>query len=196
MIIVFIGPDGCGKTTIIDLVQSEVFTDQPVEEYTLTFGILPSLSSILGRKRIIQEEGEAGAGMVPALSWFRCFILSIWYGIDLVLGRSIAYRKKAETTIIFSRFYMDFFYQRAYRRAFLPLLRLFLFLGPKPDYIFVLKRSAQEIFVQKPELDIEEIRHQYARISQYLSTHKGYMEIDASNGIETTVQNVLLALEA
>lgn len=193
--IVFLGPDGCGKTTIIDQVAAVCSeTGQRVEQCTFNFGLLPSLSSLLGRKQKVTMEGAENAGMVSPLSLPRSLILCCWYGLDLILGHIRLWRTP-DTLFIFSRFYMDFFYQRAHRKAPSWLLKIFLFFGPKPKHIIVLKRDPQAIFAQKPELSVEEIKLQYELIHRHLSKYSGYAEIDATQGIETTVQNVLATIK-
>ena len=194
-IVAFIGPDGSGKTTVIDVLKSAgIWSEHTLSERTLSYGILPSLSSIVGRKRIQQPEGTEGAGMGAPLSPFRCFVLSVWYGMDLLLAWLVVLTRRQPTVFVFSRYYLDFFYQRGYRKACLPLLRLFIFLGPKPDYIFVLRRDPQRIFEQKPELSAAEIRFQYRLIRNRLSKYPAYIEIDASRGIDATVKDVLKRL--
>lgn len=193
--IVLLGPDGCGKTTVIDLLESSLDqSNRPLELCTFNFGTLPSLSSLFGRKRLATAEGTENVGMVTPLNTIRCQILCFWYGIDLIFGH-IKLRRNPEKLFLFSRFYMDFFYQRAYRKAPHALIRFFMLLGPKPDLIIVLRREPADIYQQKPELSPEEINLQYELIRANLSYHRGYREIDASQGIEATIENVLSVMK-
>jgi len=191
-VIVFIGPDGCGKTTLINRLRDEFFTGQYVEEKTFSFGILPSLSSLIGREREIVAEGTPGAGMKPPLPWLRTHILLLWYGLDFILARFL---KRPSHPVIFSRFFYDFFYQRAHRRAARPLIKLFRMLGPKPDFVFLLKRDPKAIFEQKPELDEAEIALQYRRIEEAFAGRTDFHIIDANDGIDATAERLFKAIE-
>jgi thymidylate kinase len=100
-------------------------------------------------------------------------------------------RRNEGAIFLFSRFFFDFYYQRGYRRAFIPALDLLAALGPRPDRIIVLKRDPAEIFHQKPELSEAEITEEYRLIHCRLSNWSGYVEIDASQGIEATVEKAI-----
>lgn len=194
-LIVFLGPDGCGKTTILRQVATRLEARAGVKlkivERTFRFGVLPSLRSLLGREASPEiPEGTRYGGMREPLGQAHCLALALWYGIDAVLGRFVMWRNEG-AIFLFARFFYDFYYQLGYRKAFVPALDLLAALGPRPDKIIVLKRDPAEIFRQKPELSEAEITEQYRLIRCRLSDWSGYAEIDASQGIEATTDKVL-----
>lgn len=186
--IVILGPDGSGKTTIADALAKELSSAQPVRRHNFSFGIMPPISRVVGRAtHPTTTEGQRNAGMVKPVRRMRAIILSIWYGIDHILGYFTLIKLKPGTVVIFARSYHDFLYQRAYLNLpkFIP--RLFIFLGPKPNFVASLVRNAQVIHSQKPELTIDEINEQYFRISERFLRYRYFDKINAENGINSTI---------
>ena len=186
--IVILGPDGCGKTSIADglgnLIQGNVISKQ------FSFNILPSISEILsGKKRENLLEGQKNSGMVEPVNFFKGALLAIWYGIDHILGRFYLKRRR-NITVIFARSYHDFLYQRSFRNVPRILIQFFLLAGPKPDLLLIPSRPAADIHKVKPELTVNEINAQYERIYQAYNGNKNFKIIDASKGIESTIDNV------
>ena len=63
-------------------------------------------------------------------------------------------------------------------------------LVPKPDLILYLDRDADEIYRGKPELDVDEIRRQQKVIKEVVARRRHAHVIDASGGIDATVEAV------
>jgi thymidylate kinase len=202
MLIVIIGPDGCGKTTIANSLVSELRNRTIKSEHlAMHFEILPQLKDFINpflKKKIetTHEEGELNAGMKRKInSPLRGAIYVIWYSIDYFLGRfRIRNYKKNNTTVIFARYYYDYYYQRTHSSTPRWLIRLFENLIPKPDFIFTLKRSASNIFEYKPELSIDEIKIQQKKIEDLFSDRNNAFVIDASSGIQETVNQILIKM--
>ena len=106
------------------------------------------------------------------------------------MGHWVLLRKGKGDVVIFARAYHDFLYQRAYLNLPEAIPRLFLMLGPKPDLVASPLRSPQAIHAQKPELSVEEIEEQYARILDRFMRFCYFRGIDASQGITLTVQGI------
>lgn len=68
--------------------------------------------------------------------------------------------------------------------------RIIEIMVPKPDLIFYLDRPAEDIFKQKPELEIDEIRRQQEAIREMMKGRCEAYVIDASVGVEKTIANV------
>lgn len=191
--IVILGPDGCGKTTLADAAFHELRrrgTD--VHRRDFSFKILPSLSSILRRRtRIEMAPGERHIGMVAPLPKWRAAVLAVWYGIDHMLGRWKIRGSAGAATVVFARSYHDFAYQRAYRDVPKCLVKLFLFLGPRPDLIVVPQQSPELIYARKPELSMIEIEAQYQRIEAFFGRAAGVQFLDARHGEDAAIQSLL-----
>lgn len=202
MLIVFIGPDGCGKTTVATAVAKRLRERSVcVRFFELNFGILPRFRDIAGfllRRPVGQSHapGEYLAGMKQASNTpAKGAVYMLWYGFDYFLGR-LRYRSflKCEA-VIFARYVYDYGYQRAYARVPRPFLSLMLRLAPTPDHVFTIDRVSERIFEGKPELTVEEIRRQQQCIVRLLAGKSYFHILDGNRGVEDTVARALAIIE-
>jgi thymidylate kinase len=210
MLIVIIGPDGCGKTSVANAIEGSYaeMGFRSSKHYATHFQILPTFSqlkikifSFIGKSYVSKNghaEGEYLAGMaMPINSVNKSLILLAWYAVDYFLGRSRIVKAKREGgVIVFARYYYDFYYQRVNSKLPSIIVKLFEKIIPKPDVIFFLKRDPDLIFKLKPELSIDEILRQNAIIEKTLSSKVGFVQIDANNDLVkviTDVKNIIRA---
>lgn len=179
--IVILGPDGCGKTTFVNKLSFK-FKKNTLKIYTFKF-ILPEIKKLFSIKKK-RNFKKKHAGMVVPKSFLRSTILACWYGFDYIIGHIIK-RFYNKYLIISVRSYHDFFYQRAYRNINLIIPKFFLLLGPRPDLILILKRNPKNIYRDKNELTIEEIKIQYDRLKKYFGKNKNYFELEIDSKSET-----------
>ena len=193
--IVILGPDGSGKTSIAnDLYKKLSDIGDNVLRYNFSFKILPSISSMLKRKRKLKfKPGTEHIGMVNPLNSLRASILSLWYGLDHIIGSHLIMRNNNQIdAIIFARSYHDFYYQRAYMNAPKRLLKILNKISYPPSIVIVPHRSSDEIFKQKPELTQKEIENQYSKIIKNLGNSNNFFLVDASNGLTETVDKIFI----
>ena len=192
MIIVVLGPDGCGKTTIVD--RLAISLDDNVCTYETRVKIFPTLSQLVrlvGIKRAvnIKEPGSLHMGMeVPVNSLLRSILICCWYGLEFVASRFVLDRAKVH---VFARYFYDYYYQRVNRNLPLWVIRFFQKLGPRPDYVFMLHRDPHVIYSQKPELTVDEIILEYELIESSLSGSSNFYRIDADAGVDATVEEIM-----
>jgi thymidylate kinase len=114
-----------------------------------------------------------------------------YYALDYILGRLSLFKLRGQGALLmFARFFHDYYYQRGYGKVPRWYLRALEALVPKPDLILYLDRDADEIYRGKPELDADEIRRQQKVIKEVVAKRPYAHVIDASQGIDATVDAV------
>ncbi|MCP5117473.1 MAG: hypothetical protein GY953_42160, partial [bacterium] len=86
-----------------------------------------------------------------------------------------------------ARYFYDYYFQPGHRGTPRWVLRLAEFLVAKPDLVFFIDRDADNIYRDKPELTVPEIREQQKRIRCLLSRLPGATALDGDSGVEATV---------
>lgn len=205
-IIAFIGPDGCGKTTIAEEVSKRVSIN--VIHKAANFEILPTFSQLIHMIKSPFKSSNAkferntdefkgyhsGMKQVPN-SFAKSFVLVSWYTLDYLLGRIYLYniRNKGEA-LLFARYYYDYYFQISNKNFPKFLLVFFEIFIPKPQLVFYLHRDSSTIYETKPELSINEIERQQLIIKGLSNTRSNFIEIDASQGIKNTVDQIMLKI--
>jgi len=209
LFIAFVGPDGCGKTTMAHALMDR-FPNRPFSKFYyihMNFGFFPRLREIkrgmlacIGKKVTFAADPEPGAkhiGMQSPHAKWRSMIYVFYYGLNMALGRlKFLFWRSFSGMIIADRYYYDYYYMRGHLHCpkwFLNCVGAFV---PKPDLVFVLERAAEEIYAQKPELAIDEIQRQQGAIRSCMGGKRFARFIDASGGVELTVAKVSREIES
>lgn len=201
--VVFIGPDGSGKTTVAQMV-GERLINRPfkiVQQGKSVFGVLPPLQAyttflrrLCGKKSTAKPQVAPGtyhSGMIQPNSLPASLVYVAYYSVDLWIGRALLRRWRGQCgLILFDRYYYDYYYQIGNRKAPAWCLRLFELLVPAPDLIVHLEQDAEEIFRRKPELSAGEIRFQQQTVQRLLDSRPQARIVNARYGLEATVQQV------
>lgn len=206
-LIVIVGPDGCGKTTIADAVEKR-FRGRPFQSLLrvhMLFGV-PRMRSIkaflyrcIGMSLAPQKEEAPGTmhmGMQPPHSILKSLAYVTYYGFGMIIGRLKLFLWRTQGGLVLAdRFFQDYYYMRGYMNCPRWYIRLMEFFAPKPDLIISLERPAEDIYSQKPELSIDEIRREQFVIRECLANRKNTRIIDASHGLEPTIRAVISEVE-
>lgn len=181
----FTGPDGSGKTTVIDLMieqLGDVFRKAHAYLHfrPTLFGNLGEVAHSAGVKKTVDRNysDPHRGGRTGVLSSFaRLF----YYSIDYVFGYFLRVKTVTRITrlVIFDRYYTDIICDSRRSRIYLPIGLLYwwgrLFI-PSLDYNILLTADSDTILRRKRELDREGIDTINRKID-YLATKPGYYKI-------------------
>ena len=206
-LIVLVGPDGCGKTTVADAIVDR-FKGRPfqgVMRVHMLFGV-PRIREILAKvfrafgKTIkpqkISAPGTRHCGMQKPHSTVKAMAYVTYYGLGMLFGRLKLFMWRCQGGLVLAdRFYQDYYYMRGYMNCPKWYVRLFEVFCPKPDLIISLERPAADIYAQKPELDVSEIEREQKAIRKYIGQRENAKIIDASHGVDGTISRVVREIE-
>ena len=206
--VALVGPDGCGKTTIADAI-AEYFDHRPLCGLMRIHSNFPNalrlrdtykaIMRLFGKKVEFTKEpepGTKGMGMKPPLDRARSMLYVLYYGISLAFGRWSLFRWRTFSGLLIAdRYYYDYYYMRGHMNCPKWWKDLVWLIVPKPDLVFVLERDAEDIYRQKPELEVEEIRRQQAAIRNVLTGKVNARFIDAGKGKDDTIKSVEREIE-
>ncbi len=172
-LIAFIGPDGSGKTSIINIEEEYLQLFVPnITKYHIRFNILPELrtgfgfSSMKGKLTNSQDkENINNVNKKPikrsAISKLASWFIVIYYSIEFLIGRIIVKKHMINNSLIlFDRYYYDFFAQPTTRDLIIKYKKLLMLFAKKPDIVIHLNANPEVVYKRKQELSINEIQNQ------------------------------------
>lgn len=195
----FTGPDGSGKTTVIDLMieqLGDVFRKAHAYYHfrPTLFGNLGDVAHSAGLKKEVDREYDKPhrGGKTGAIN---SFLRLLYYTTDYIVGYFVKVKTQTRITrlVIFDRYYTDIICDSRRSRIYLNPKFLYrwgrLFI-PSLDYNVLLTASTETILARKRELDKDGIQNINAKID-YLSDKKGYLKIMNEEAPENAVQKIL-----
>lgn len=195
----FTGPDGAGKTTVIELMHEKI---SPVfGKAAEFFHFRPTLFPNLGeaahstgiKKEVDREYSRPHRGKKSGV--ISSFIRLCYYTTDYIIGFWAKVKPHCAVTkwVIFDRYYTDIIADS--RRSGIHLNTKFLYFWgkvfiPKLHYNILLTADSDVILARKQELDREGIDTINKKLD-YLKDKKGYYLILNNNGAEEAVMKIL-----
>lgn len=181
----FTGPDGSGKTTVIDLMieqWGEVFRKAHTYYHfrPMLFGNLGEVAHSAGIKKEVDrnyDKPHRGGKTGVISSLFRLG----YYSVDYLLGYFVRIKPIIRITrlVVFDRYYTDIICDSRRSRIYLSPKFLYawkcLFI-PNLDYNILLTASTETILARKRELDEKGIRTINEKID-FLAAKKGYLKV-------------------
>ncbi|GAB3041892.1 hypothetical protein GCM10027185_51810 [Spirosoma pulveris] len=180
LVVAFLGPDGCGKTTVINGVKGDI---TEVFRKGEQFHFFPKRA--LNSTIVTDPHGKVSRGyigsIVKLLYLTFVFIKGYFY---LILPLKIS-----STLVIFDRYYHDMLadpvrYRHGAGNNWVKLIGLFI---PKPDMWILLDAPADVIQSRKSEVSPEETSEQLSRYRQLFSTLNNAYVVNANQSPEKVI---------
>lgn len=203
LFIVFLGPDGCGKTTALDqlaIFHEEAFLSGKNKNYYWRPYLFPPLQTFNPfRTNKIKEEtaftSNRNVKVNETLIMRMYYVFKfLYYAFDYIFGKL-----KYQLTwsfgglVCFDRYYHDMIVYSE-RFAFkVPhwMMKVMEHLIPKPDLIFVLSSPAKILYKRKAEFPLDEIRRQIDVYDNLAKSMKNIHIIDTNESVEKTQASII-----
>lgn len=192
-LVVFVGPDGSGKTTLISNIDIylERFFPHNSKIYHRRYEIFPELrtghglSSMKGkitsgksnRDENFKTKGKVNRSLISKLAaWFVVMYYTLEYMVGSIMCRILLQKR---TLVLYDRYYYDHFVQPATRDLIWPARKLLLAFVKKPDVIIHLIASGETIYKRKQDLNAAEIDIQNQYMTKILCECKNVVDISS-----------------
>lgn len=195
--IAFLGTDGSGKSTIIENIKPALnyaFHNAVYYEH-MRPNRFPSIARLMGNKEeftgpVSNPHGSTASGFFGSLLRLSYYMLDYTFGFYLKVWPKKAIRS---CVWIFDRYYYDYLIDPKRGRIKLPhwILKFGHFIIPEPDIILCLGADADTINKRKPELPLEEVERQVAKLKRFCGSHKRAVWIDTGKSIEESSKETL-----
>jgi len=180
--VVFLGPDGVGKSTVIETFQRDMAQAFLHSTY-LTFApsIIPSKLAPRKSKPHDLPPRSKPASLLKAAWWLLCYTVGYLASVHTVLARG--------GLVVNHRYLLDAIVDRKRYRYSGPekLLRWIWAIAPKPNYVILLDAPAKVIAARKSELPIAEIARQREAYRSVVTPLPYGRVIDASQPLEKVI---------
>jgi thymidylate kinase len=194
VIVVFLGPDGCGKSSVIEQLQSRLSGKFPILE---VFHLRPRW----GRGGVRQGPPVVDPHNLPPRSATLSFVKLVYLALDynlVNLWRCLDWATRSPRLIIFDRYYHDILVDpRRYRYgAPMWLARWFARLVPTPDLWIVLDAPADVIHLRKQEVSLAETARQCQAFRRLVDGFPNAHVVDATvpmDGVVRSAEALILA---
>jgi thymidylate kinase len=198
MVITFTGPDGSGKTTMMDFAVEQISKKYRRRVILRRHrpSLLPLLSQLLGKK---QEDAaihtpHAGTNKSVLGSYLRF----AWYFLDYTIGQWYLYFRYVlpGSIVVYDRYYYDLIVDP--RRTNLALSgalpRMLQWCIKRPDLNVLLLGDPETIYARKPELPVAEIRRMNAAYKALFERYDPGRFIILYNDVLEETQSQLITL--
>ena len=190
----FLGPDGSGKSTVIQAVKERLeYYFGEVEDRHWRPHFLGDIGVMLGKRKkasgpVTDPHGRAPhSAAVSALRFFY-YWLDYWLGYPLRVWK---FRAK-NYLVIFDRYAQDMWCDPKRYRLSLPrgLMKFFCRLTPQPELTFVLLAEAEIIHQRKGEVPLETLRELLQRYAEAAKQGAGVHAIDCSRPVNQVADEI------
>jgi thymidylate kinase len=196
LMISFSGPDGCGKTTVIEMLMARLAVNPP-ELFHFRPTVLPNLGEAAHKAGVVKEVDRnfdkphraKKKGILNSLIRFA------YYYTDYVLGYflKILPLRQRKHIVLFDRYFTDVIVDSERSSIFLNFkficwMRHFV---PMCRYNFIFCVEPETIRSRKQELEVEDMKRIYSRLEYLCARDKRYYKIDNNGTPEDAVRQIL-----
>ena len=196
LMISFSGPDGCGKTTVIEMLMERLAVNPP-ELFHFRPTVLPNLGEAAHKAGVVKEVDRnfdkphraKKKGILNSLIRFA------YYYTDYVLGYflKILPLRQRKHIVLFDRYFTDVIVDSERSSIFLNFkficwMRHFV---PMCRYNFIFCVEPETIRSRKQELEVEDMKRIYSRLEYLCARDKRYYKIDNNGTPEDAVRQIL-----
>ncbi len=191
--IAFMGPDGCGKSSVIEAVAAEL---APAYRGVLRFHMRPNFLKVRAGERapVVDPHGK------PPRGFFMSTVKGLYMASDYFAGYLARIRPAMMRThlVISDRYFYDILIDTKRIRYGGPrwLLRLIGRMIPKPELTLLLNAPPDVLWSRKQEVPFEEVVRQQQAYLQLARRSKSVVVIDAAQPLETVIEQAQAAILA
>jgi Thymidylate kinase len=180
LVVAIMGPDGCGKTTIINGIKSNL---TEAFRQNKQFHLYPKKGK--GTESVIDPHAEKPRGFIGSILKLLYFVYLYIFGY----WTKIYPLKIKSTLVIFDRYYHDLLVDpyRYRHGAGLFWIKIFSFPIPKPDLWILLDAPSEVIQQRKSEVPQEETKRQLLAYHQLFSQLNNAYKVNANNKPEQVI---------
>jgi len=189
-LIVFISPDGGGKTTTIYELRNLISDKYKIHERHIRFNNIPRIGHLIFKLKhpfhrkpvFVSTKSSINKPIkkhiygkdVPV---WKILIVLAYDTFDYLLGHISLFSNSSNTIYIFDRYIYDYYTERDWRSTPRWLLRFIMCLIPKPTLTVILQNDPEVIHKRKPELSVAEIQYTQERIDELFLGDQNTVEI-------------------
>ena len=195
----FSGPDGCGKTTVIEMLMERLAVNPP-KLFHFRPTLLPNLGEAAHKAGVVKEVDRnfddphraKKKGLLNSLIRFA------YYYTDYILGYflKILPLRQRKRIVLFDRYFTDVIVDSERSSIFLNFkficwMRHFV---PMCRYNFIFCVEPETIRSRKQELEVEDMKRIYSRLDYLCAKDKRYYKIDNNGTPEDAVKQIFSVL--
>ena len=208
-LIVFVGSDGVGKTTLINQVINDASATCNIKYFHIKFNTIPRLGVIIKslKSKLFSQNKSSNKEVLSdnkleltrhiynsQMSYWK-LLTNITFDIfDYILGYLITLRFN-KNLVVFDRYIYEFYTELNCKRMPLSVMRFYMRIVPEPDLIFYLHNDPTTVYQRKPELSIAEISEVQSRIDVLLSRKKNLIKIKTDRPVKELSNIILDSIE-
>ena len=206
-LIVFVSPDGGGKTTTINELVKILPREYVVNNRHIRFNNIPRFGHLIQwiknpfsfKKIFYKTESKTSDPLIrhiygESLPLWKAIIVLSYEALDYLLGYFLLLGGKSNKIYLFDRYIYDYYTERNWCNTPLIFMKILMWIIPKPSLIVVLHNEPEVIYSRKPELDIKDIRYIQGRIDELLVNCNNVLKISTDETPATIARKVLEAV--